>query len=837
MNIVIRLIAATIVCLTPIVHAQLAPPVSDPLTLPSPRPASKGAYQWGVEILKLDKAWALTKGRAHLAIVDTGFAMHPELKPGADGNYREHLSQADVIGEPPGNQYHATMVATTLAARGFDGIGISGACPWCSLSVHTGGPGTSVGPVELPTSMRNAIAVGASVVNMSFGDAADPNPANPQRSCLNGGFSGSWCDALRRAAERDLVMVSIAQNQSNAGTGAGSDRVPFPANHPNVIGVGGIDADGKFWSSGYESANSGSNWGPKIRLVAPAKDILVGQLPGRYLYDFPGLRCGDRVNAPVAEAPSLPANYAGYGDCIGTSFSAPYVSAIAGLVRSANPLLTAGEVQSIIEVTATQPVSGPAGSGLTFFLPDAERAVQAALGASMNRVTPVFSLYAANTQSHLFTSSPQMAVAGIARELKLAGQSVAGDYQSFGDEISGYARFGGRLCDSNGSNCTQPDARALFNVFTTENSPDTQRSLVPLYRMSQVCAALAAGCKSSRNFAYATSRSQVQALEARGYVVDGVEGYIYASGGTQPAGTQALCLGFDAARIDHILYAAASCTRTQLSNAAGQNTGGNYQPAGSLGFVPLSSVAAVANYTDLWWAGQSENGWGISINQHGNVQFNILFVYDNAGKAIWYAMPGCTWNADFTACNGALYKPSSSALNNYNPAQFAANPSVGSATFQYTGSGTGLLQYVINGIAGQKSISRQSFGPIDNTAGLQVGDMWWAGDSQNGWGVSITQQYRTLFAAWYTYDQSGNATWYTLPGGSWNGNTYSGKLYTATSSPWLGGTYNPAAFTAQEVGTISFNFSSGSAGTMSYTFTAGPFAGTTQTKNITRQAY
>jgi photosystem II stability/assembly factor-like uncharacterized protein len=244
-----------------------------------------------------------------------------------------------------------------------------------------------------------------------------------------------------------------------------------------------------------------------------------------------------------------------------------------------------------------------------------------------------------------------------------------------------------------------------------------------------------------------------------------------------------------------------------------------------------------ANYTDLWWAGQSENGWGISINQHGNVQFNILFVYDNAGKAIWYAMPGCTWNADFTACNGALYKPSSSALNNYNPAQFAANPSVGSATFQYTGSGTGLLQYVINGIAGQKSISRQSFGPIDNTAGLQVGDMWWAGDSQNGWGVSITQQYRTLFAAWYTYDQSGNATWYTLPGGSWNGNTYSGKLYTATSSPWLGGTYNPAAFTAQEVGTISFNFSSGSAGTMSYTFTAGPFAGTTQTKNITRQAF
>jgi hypothetical protein len=240
------------------------------------------------------------------------------------------------------------------------------------------------------------------------------------------------------------------------------------------------------------------------------------------------------------------------------------------------------------------------------------------------------------------------------------------------------------------------------------------------------------------------------------------------------------------------------------------------------------------NYTDIWWVGQSENGWGVTINQQTSNQFNVLFVYDNAGRAIWYAMPGCTWNADFTACNGALFKPTSAPANNYNPAQFSAGAQVGSATFQFTGAGTGLMQYVINGIAGQKSIQRQVFDPIDNTPGLQVGDMWWGGDAQNGWGVSITQQQRTLFAAWYTYDQNGNTTWYTLPGGAWNGNTYSGKLYTATSSPWLGVAYNPNAFAAQEVGTISFAFSSATAATMTYTFTAGPFAGTTQTKNLVR---
>ncbi|MBL8513261.1 MAG: hypothetical protein JNJ55_04655, partial [Betaproteobacteria bacterium] len=207
-------------------------------------------------------------------------------------------------------------------------------------------------------------------------------------------------------------------------------------------------------------------------------------------------------------------------------------------------------------------------------------------------------------------------------------------------------------------------------------------------------------------------------------------------------------------------------------------------------FRATVASGGAANYSDLWWAGQSENGWGVTINQHGNIQFNTLFVYDNAGKAAWYAMPGCNWNADFTACNGALYRPTSSRLDNYNTLQFSANPAVGSATFQYTGQNTALMQYVINGQSGQKQISRLAFAPVDNTPGLQVGDLWWAGESQNGWGVSITQQFRTLFAAWYTYDPGGQPTWYTLPGGAWSGNTYSGKLYTATSSPWVGVAYN-----------------------------------------------
>jgi len=227
----------------------------------------------------------------------------------------------------------------------------------------------------------------------------------------------------------------------------------------------------------------------------------------------------------------------------------------------------------------------------------------------------------------------------------------------------------------------------------------------------------------------------------------------------------------------------------------------------------------------------------MTVQQHGNTQFNVFFVYDGTGKPIWYAMPGGSWNSNFTVYSGGLAKPTSAPLGTYNSTQFNPGVQVGDMAITYTSASTAVLNYTINGIAGTKSIQRQLFGPTDNTPGLQVGDMWWGGTAQNGWGVSITQQFRTLFAAWYTYDQNGDVTWYTLPGGTWNGNTYSGTLATATSSPWLGSTYNPAAFTPAAMGTVSFAFSDANNAVMSYTFTAGPFAGTTQTKQLVRQPY
>ena len=247
------------------------------------------------------------------------------------------------------------------------------------------------------------------------------------------------------------------------------------------------------------------------------------------------------------------------------------------------------------------------------------------------------------------------------------------------------------------------------------------------------------------------------------------------------------------------------------------------------------AATSATNYTDLWWVGAAENGWGMSINQHGNTQLNVLFVYDRSGNPVWYVLPGGTWNSDFTTYSGPIYQPRSAPLNGYTPALFAVGAPVGNININFTGKSTAVVQYVINGISGQKSMQRQAFGR--GSAPLVVGDMWWGGKAQDGWGISITQQAGILFGAWYTYGIDGSATWYVMTDGTWNGLTYTGAFYSITSSAWLGTAYDPSKVKAALAGTLTLTFNDADNALMTYTFTSGPFAGTTQTKAIVRQPY
>ena len=192
-------------------------------------------------------------------------------------------------------------------------------------------------------------------------------------------------------------------------------------------------------------------------------------------------------------------------------------------------------------------------------------------------------------------------------------------------------------------------------------------------------------------------------------------------------------------------------------------------------------------------------------------------------------------NANFTVYTGLLYQPTSAPLNTYTPAQFVVGPSPGSMTLTFTSPSTATMQYTIAGVSGQKSVLRQPFG--SGTSPLTVGDMWWAGSTQDGWGINLVQHAGIVFGVWYTYGPDGKPTWYVLPNGNWNGTTYAGPFYSTTGSAWLGTTYNPNQLVVTEAGTLGFSFTNADNATMNYSFTSGPFIGTMQSKPIFRQPY
>ena len=282
--------------------------------------------------------------------------------------------------------------------------------------------------------------------------------------------------------------------------------------------------------------------------------------------------------------------------------------------------------------------------------------------------------------------------------------------------------------------------------------------------------------------------------------------------------------------------AAASGIVTPVATTSYSVAGVNATGAGSAAsFTVAVTGGAAANYTDLWWAGGAENGWGLSIHQHGNKLFNAIYVYDNAGRPAWYVMPTGSWDATFTTYSGLVYQPASAPLDAYTPASFVPGAAVGSVSISFAGTSNAVLRYTINGISGQKSIQRQIFGA--GSAPIDVGDMWWGGNEQNGWGISVTQHAGNLFSAWYTYGPDGRTTWYVLPNGSWNGTTYSGPFYSTTGSAWLGVAYDPNQLAVTETGTMSLTFNGSGNALMTYAFTRGPFAGTTQSRSMVRQVF
>jgi cytochrome c553 len=123
--------------------------------------------------------------------------------------------------------------------------------------------------------------------------------------------------------------------------------------------------------------------------------------------------------------------------------------------------------------------------------------------------------------------------------------------------------------------------------------------------------------------------------------------------------------------------------------------------------APVLPPAPDRDYTDLWFGGDSESGWGFNIIQHATSQiFGVMYTYDSAGHPIWFVLPGGSWTTNNTF-TGAWYRVTGKAYNQpWAPSDVLQ---VGFATLTFTDASHGLLTFIVNGTVVNKTIQRQPF--------------------------------------------------------------------------------------------------------------------------------
>ncbi len=491
---------------------ELAATPTDPMFSPANGSTPPNQYQWGSYTLNLPGAWDYNKGHAYAGTVDTGIdAGHPDLV----GNFRPHLShdfgynddnvdegEAQVVnGEPtePTHAGHGTHVAGILGATANNGIGVAGACWNCSLMIAKAStfgfdgtcPGegclvynTTILTANLAAALTGLVDRGAQVANMSFRAA--------RRNCATS--PNVMCDAIAYATQRDVFMVASAGNLPG--------DIGFPAHDPRVLSAGGIIPDGSFWGECDEEADTPdcpSRSGPDQEVVAPARQVLSTFYRGLpYIPDT----CNEAGTG------------SGYGPCTGTSMSSPYTAGLGALVRSVNPLLSQDNVQTVLRSTASFGFFHDDEMG--YGIPNATAAVETVLGRAdgavlPNRLTPLFSFYSDTTTDSFYTTVPQMASAAAASDA----------YEPTGPFVPGYSAFPGAPAPCPG--CREAPGASVY-IFTGDRAPFAGAPpLVPLYRLTYFEDAPSV----HQDATYTTEAAGITAFTNVGYVLDGIEGYIY----------------------------------------------------------------------------------------------------------------------------------------------------------------------------------------------------------------------------------------------------------------------------------------------------------------------
>ncbi|MBL8952483.1 MAG: S8 family serine peptidase, partial [Myxococcaceae bacterium] len=291
-----------------VLHRDAAP--NDPLF----------TQQWSHRVTRAEQGWSLQTDAsgAVIAVVGEGIAAHPDLIDnlwvnagevpgnGLDDDGDGFIDDVngwdfrDDDGDPRPTAPHETGVAGVIAARGNNSTGLAGVA-WSAKLMSLRIAYTQANAIS---ALDYAVARGADVVNMSFSNT-DPNKYG----------AAAMRQAVEAAVAQGVLLVSSAGNEN---TGV----APWPAAFDEVLSVGSTDVNDRRAAS--------SNFGRWVDVAAPGQSVLTTWLD-------------------VYQSQS------------GTSFSAPYVAGLAGLLLTREPALTLDELRIRLEygsdvLTTDQPV-------------------------------------------------------------------------------------------------------------------------------------------------------------------------------------------------------------------------------------------------------------------------------------------------------------------------------------------------------------------------------------------------------------------------------------------------------------------------------------------------
>jgi subtilisin family serine protease len=313
------------------VQAQFVP--NDPLY------AAQQNLHPGTGGIDAQDAWDVTQGSASVVVgvLDTGADLtHPDLAPnlwtnaagsggcavGTHGFESADYTDGEHVGcMPDDDNGHGSHVSGIVAAKGNNGMGVSGVAPNVEIMplkvLDNEGSGSDA---DVVTAIqwaldRKAEGVDVRVLNASFGTAPG-TPASPAVS-----------DAINAAALQGVLFVAAAGNGNAQNVGLDLSN-PANAVYPcsfklaSEVCVAATDAS--------DHLASFSNYGAGVvQIAAPGVEIESTMLPGS------PIGCG-------------PMNQDLYCPLSGTSMATPHVSGAAALLASAEPGLTVAQLRAAL---------------------------------------------------------------------------------------------------------------------------------------------------------------------------------------------------------------------------------------------------------------------------------------------------------------------------------------------------------------------------------------------------------------------------------------------------------------------------------------------------------